>query len=256
MKKQTSEKNDEGSDDVKKEAPDIKVKVEEPEPVKPPADLFKAIFLDSDSDESDAEDEEEKEVEKAPEEPVNRPGNNIAVNSQPAGTKPWEEKEGNVLRNKQPARGIFANIDLDSLNRRKPLEKKAETSEKEKAEVKTAKGSTGDISVINQTVRTVLGIRNEKADSSSEDEFGPKLPESMIQTSIVISSESSEDGWIDKDKLKKKKKSKDKKKHKDRKSGKKKKKSYSPSRSKSRSRERDHDDTHRHGKKKKKKSKY
>ena len=253
--KQTSDKNDEGSEDVKEEAPDIKVKVEEPEPVKPPADLFKAIFLDSDSDESDAEDEKEEEMEKAPEEPVSRPGNNIPVNFQPAGSKPWEEKEGNVLRNKQPARGIFANIDLDSLNRRKPLEKKAETNEKEKPENKTAKGSTGDISVINQTVRTVLGIRNEKADSSSEDEFGPKLPESMIQTSIVISSESSEDGWIDKDKVKKKK-SKDKKKHKDRKSGKKKKKSYSPSRSKSRSRERDHEDHHRHGKKKKKKSKY
>ena len=114
------------------------------------------------------------------------------------------------MRNKEPARGIFANLDLESLNRRKPAEKQ---QVQHNPDVKTAKGSTGDISVMNQTVRTVLGIRNEEK-SSSDEEFGPKLPQSMVQSSIVISSDSSDDGWVVKDKNKEKKK---KKKNKDKK---------------------------------------
>merc|ERR1712062_919062 len=120
----------------------------------------------------------------------------------------------------------------------------------------TAKGSTGDISVMNQTVRTVLGIRNEEK-SSSDEEFGPKLPQSMVQSSIVISSDCSDDGWVVKDKnkekKKKKKKTKDKKKLKVKKSAKK--KSYPSSRSRSRSYE-DDDHIQKRSKKKKKSSKY
>ena len=167
----------------------------------------------------------------------------------PAVKKPWEEKEGNVLRNKEPARGIFANLDLESLNRRKPAEKQ-QVLPNTNTDVKTAKGSTGDISVINQTVRTVLGIRNEDK-SSSDEEFGPKLPQSMVQSSIVISSDSSDDGWVVKDKKKKKKKTKDKKKMKVKKSAKK--KTYSSSRSRSRSNDNDY---HKRSKKKKKSSKH
>ena len=256
-KEQTADKTEDGLiTDVKEEVLETKILVEDSEPVKPPADLFKAIFLDSESDGSDTEKEEETEKVSEAKQPASLPVNKLPVNSQNTVSKPWEEKEGNILRNKEPARGIFANIDLDSLNRRK-LEKQPDT--KEKAEVKTAKGSTGDISVINQTVRTVLGIRNEAGESSSEEEFGPALPQSMIETksSIVISSDSSEDGWVDRDKVKKKKKKKDNKKHKDRKSAKKKKKKYSSSRSRSRSRSSErNEDKIRHDKKKKKKSKY
>ena len=142
---------------------------------------------------------------------------------------------------------------MESLNRRKPAEKQQVLHN---TDVKTAKGSTGDISVINQAVRTVLGIRNEEKSSSDED-FGPKLPQSMIQSSIVISSDSSDDGWVvkekDKDKKKKKKKTKDKKKMKVKKSAKK--KTYSSSRSRSRSNDND-DHYHKRSKKKKKSSKY
>jgi len=244
-KTQTADKAEEGLNDIKEEVPEIKVLLEEADPVKPPADLFKAIFLDSESDDSDSENEED--TGKVP--PVQLPLSQPLNNSKTTVSKPWEEKEENILRNKQPARGIFANIDLDSLNRRKPVEKKQDKIEKPDNKEKTAKGSSGDISVINQTVRTVLGIRNEAEVSSSDDEFGPKLPESMIKSSIIISSDSSDDGWVDKEKLKKKKKDK-KKKHKERKSAKKKKKTYSSSRSKSR----DSEDHHKHSKKKKKKS--
>ena len=109
-----------------------------------------------------------------------------------------------------------------------------------------AKGSTGNISVLNQTVRTVLGIQNEKRDSSSDDEYGPKLPESMTQSSIVISSDSEDLEWIDKSK-----KSKKKNKKKDKKSKKKKKKKYeSRSVSRSRTRSRDRDYHHKHKKRK------
>ena len=171
----------------KDEVLQVKALEDEPDPVKPPADLFKAIFLDSDSDSEPEESDAEKEdaAKKVPHQPVSLPLNSTSNSSV---NKPWEEKEGNILRNKQPARGIFANLDLESLNRRKPAEKKQDVNI---TDVKTAKGSTGDISVINQTVRTVLGIRNEEK-SSSDEEFGPKLPQSMIQSSIVISSDSSE----------------------------------------------------------------
>ena len=35
-------------------------------------------------------------------------------------TKPWEIKPTNTLRNPNPARGIFANVDFDRLNKRPP----------------------------------------------------------------------------------------------------------------------------------------
>ena len=247
-KSETDDKERKNDDN---EAVQMKVLEDEPDPVKPPADLFKAIFLDSESesepDESDTEKEEA--TKKVEHQPVSLPLNK---SSTPAVNKPWEEKEGNILRNKQPARGIFANLDLESLNRRKPAESKQDVHN---TDVKTAKGSTGEISVMNQTVRTVLGIRNEEK-SSSDEEFGPKLPQSMIQSSIVISSDSSDDGWVTKEKdkkKKKKKKSKDKKKLKVKKSVKK--KTYSSSRSRSRSSESE-DHHHKRSKKKKKSSKY
>ena len=116
----------------------------------------------------------------------------------------------------------------------------------DKNEKLVAKGSTGNISVLNQTVRTVLGIQNEKRDSSSDDEYGPKLPESMTQSSIVISSDSEDLEWVDKSK-----KSKKKNKKKDKKSKKKKKKKYeSRSVSRSRTRSRDRDYHHKHKKRK------
>ena len=237
--------NTEPTEEAKIDVENIKQEEEE-ETVKPPADLFKAIFLDSESDSDD--DNDTAEAESAPA-PVARPPVQIPANNPSgSGPKPWEEKEGNILRNKEPARGIFANIDLDSLNRRGPAEKIKNRSAEQKTEKPVAKGSTGNISVTQQTLRTVLGIRNEPKDSSSDDEYGPRLPDSMLpaQASIVISSDSEDDELVRKNK--KTKKSKKGKKHKEKKKRKdvKKKKKHvarsdsSSSSSRSRSRSRDH----------------
>ena len=256
--KQTSQKQESGEQENPESSEEAKIEVEnikqEEDEVteKPPADLFKAIFLDSESESEDDDDNGQTESAPAPP-PV------PAINPAVSGPKPWQEKEGNILRNKEPARGIFANIDLDSLNRRGPSsnntlaeEERKNRSTESRQEKPVAKGSTGNISVANQTLRTVLGIRNEPRDSSSDDEYGPRLPDSMLPapapTSIVISSDSEDDDVVNK-KHKKGKKSKKGKKHKEkkkRKDIKKKKKrvtrseSSSSSSSRSRSRSRDH----------------
>ena len=239
-KQESGEESTEPNEEAKIEVENIKQEEEE-ETVKPPADLFKAIFLDS---ESDSDDDKNEEAESAP---VARPPVHINTsNPSGSGPKPWEEKEGNILRNKEPARGIFANIDLDSLNRRGPAEEKRSTEQKPEKPV--AKGSTGNISVTQQALRTVLGIRNEPRDSSSEDEYGPRLPESMLPAPppIVLSSDSEDDEWVRKDKKSKKskkgKKHKEKKKKKDVKKKKKRvsRSESSSSSSRSRSRSRDH----------------
>ena len=254
-------KVDSNCQDIKVEISDIKREEEEEEneAVKPPADLFKAIFLDSDTDDNDEEsEEEENEVngkESVPATAVLLPK---IIPSQAGASKPWEEKEGNVLRSKEPARGIFANIDLDSLNKRAaPSSSEQEVSSSDSTE-KPKKGSTpaatppkakagGKVSVMSQAVRTVLGIRSEAADSSSEDEYGPRLPDSMVpQPSILISSDSEDTAWVDKSKKSKKKKEK---KHKEKKSHKKKKKKQS-SRSMSRSRSPTRDEHYKHKKRK------
>jgi len=178
---------------------------------KPPADLFKAIFVDSDS-ESDSESEEEDPSKNSRNE---NQGNHIAITSGTPAPKPWEKNDGNILRNKEPARGIFANIDLDSLNRKHQVKEKEPVVEQKVKTVGSVK-SVGNLSVVNQTVRTVLGIRTEQEEESSEDEFGPKLPPTMIEKSILISSDSEDDHkrWKEKKKKKEKKKQKEKKKRK------------------------------------------
>jgi len=129
------------------------------------------------------------------------------------------------------AQGIFANIDFDKLNSMRKDASISNTSNMSQAakirkanltQSPVSKGKSENLSVLNQSVRTVLGIRNEKVDTSSDEEYGPRLPEAMIKaTSIVISSDSDESDSDDnrsrskhkKDKNKKKKK--EKKKHKD-----------------------------------------
>merc|ERR1712179_55437 len=142
-------------------------------------------------------------------------GNHMSNTSVTSAPKPWEKKEGNILRNKEPARGIFANIDLDSLNRKQQVKEKDPVIE-QKVKTVSSEKSVGNLSVANQTVRTVLGIRKEKEEESSEEEFGPKLPPTMIEKSIIISSDSEDDDktWKEKKKKKEKKRQKEKKKRK------------------------------------------
>merc|ERR1711936_132297 len=82
---------------------------------KPPMDLFKAIFADS----SDSESEKEEEKEETAAETAARLRENHATGEKLKGpANPWEETRGNVLRSKEPAKGIFANIDFEALNKR------------------------------------------------------------------------------------------------------------------------------------------
>ena len=102
---------------------------------KPPIDLFKSIFLASSSDDNDSETEAEetenknssnqqanKNVQKmsADEEEDSEIGPSI-IDATGTNTKPWEIKPTNTLRNPNPARGIFANVDFDRLNKRPPI---------------------------------------------------------------------------------------------------------------------------------------
>ncbi len=106
-------------------------KDEEVEEVKkPPIDLFKSIFLDSDSDdESDAPKKTEEKSPKKRSEKEETFGSELEATTA-SDKKPWEEKRENVLRNPAPARGIFANVDFDLLNRKKaPSDSKSETRE-------------------------------------------------------------------------------------------------------------------------------
>jgi len=200
--------------------PIVSVKDSEPVVVKPPADLFRAIFLDSDSESDSDTEQETQDTNNCT--TTSKPGNHLSTPVVPSVPKPWEKQEGNVLRSKEPARGIFANIDLDSLNRKHPdkevIEKVSkDTRDNVKADLPPPGKSGGSLSVVNQTVRTVLGIRKEVEELSSDEDFGPKLPPTMVQkSSIVISSDSEEEeGRLTESGKKKKKK--DKKKHKEKK---------------------------------------
>merc|ERR1719186_1778334 len=109
---------DAGAKDKVKEEEDVKVedkenKVEEKEAEKPSMDLFKAIFLDSDSD---SDEEMETEEDSSTKEAETRVERELAPK---VPLKPWEEKKQNLLRNNEPARGIFANIDFDALNKKR-----------------------------------------------------------------------------------------------------------------------------------------
>merc|ERR1711874_19974 len=219
---------------------------------KPSLDLFKAIFLDSDSD-SDEEDqkgekEEEEEADKmTAEEATSKAlylGRELAPKVPP---KPWEEKKQNLLRNTDPARGIFANIDFDALNKKKAAsepekvdkkvnEKNDNSSDKDRDKpyqrmILNSLGSKpkdpGDrnISADGNTGRRNASDYFKKGDednsSSDSDDYGPALPPKPLGKSggesIVISSDSESEKW--KVKKKKKKDKKKKKKHRKEKKG-------------------------------------
>ena len=159
-----SEQGAEGGQEVKEEGKEAakesmaQVKEEEVVVPKPPMDMFKAIFADSDSDESDNEPEEKPVATES-----EKSGNHIqAKSSIGAPKKPWEEKEGNVLRSKEPATGIFANIDFDALNKR-PAAKRPRSP-----------------SISPRRVKPEETLKQETASgSSSDDGFGPALPPTL-----------------------------------------------------------------------------
>ncbi len=172
---------------------------------KPPPDLFKSIFLDSDESSDDDKEESEKEQEKKSVNPPPKP----KPNSNPmAGAK-------NVLRNPAPAKGIFANIDFDKLNakkKNKPQPPVVNPESSSKAE-KPKESNPGRMSAKDF-------FDNDKDKMEEEDhQFGPAKPKISVQKSSRTSSDNDSDSdsdsneWVEKSSSKKKKSKKSKKKH-------------------------------------------
>ena len=167
---------------------------------KPPMDLFKAIFADS--SESESEKEEEKE-ENAAETAARLRQNHASAEKIKGPANPWEERRGNVLRSKEPAKGIFANIDFEALNKRTSSKRPRSPSNSPPRESKEFANISKD----------------DCSSSSSDDGFGPALPPGLKQevkvekevTNITLSSDSDEY----KEKKSKKRKKDKKKKHKE-----------------------------------------
>ena len=223
---------------------------EEQEARKPPLDLFKSIFLDS-SGSSSEEEEEDGEKQKAAEsaKPArdNRPqtekeklfGTEL-VKEEPNNEKPkpWEEKRQNILRNKAPAKGIFANIDFEALNKKKlrPPEQEAEEEEEDDEDGHKEKPKEE----IRKPMERPKAADFFKDDSDEETEaFGPAKPPPMVPSSKKPSADSSSseeedaDGWKEKKRSserKRKKHSKKRSSHKKKKGKKRKRKSKSKKR--------------------------
>merc|ERR1712010_45607 len=115
---------------------------------------------------------------------------------------PWEERKGNVLRSKEPAKGIFANIDFETLNKRTSSKRPRSPSNSPPRES-----------------NELINKSKEGSSSSSDEGFGPALPPGLKSdvkvekevTNITLSSDS--DGY--KKKKSKKRKKEKKKKHKE-----------------------------------------
>ena len=198
---------------------------------KPPIDLFKSIFLASDSD--DSEDEKEDEVQindiKAPNKLSKKDFFGTELEPKSDTVKPWEQKPENTLRNKNPAKGIFANIDFDALNKPKVSKSISEEPKKYSAEKQDVPKR--------MSATDFFDIDDDKNDNDETEAFGPSKPAVMLQKSKKETSDDSDDSdeWVEKsDSKKSKRKSskhkKEKKKHKSK--SKKKKKSSSKSKKK------------------------
>ena len=192
-------------EEVPQTSTDEKIKAEQEEEEemivpKPPMDLFKAIFADS--SESESEKEEEKE-ENAAETAARLRQNHASAEKIKGPANPWEERRGNVLRSKEPAKGIFANIDFEALNKRTSSKRPRSPSNSPPRESKEFANISKD----------------DCSSSSSDDGFGPALPPGLKQdvkvekevTNITLSSDSDEY----KEKKSKKRKKDKKKKHKE-----------------------------------------
>ena len=116
-------------------------------PEKPSMDLFKSIFLaDSSTEDEDSNDDEselpDKSSDKSPKNPKKSLfGTELSPEHDDAPPKPWEAKKPqNLLRNPNPPKGIFANVDFDRLNSKKVAKPKP-SPEKKSVEPEIKKAS-------------------------------------------------------------------------------------------------------------------
>ncbi len=174
--KAVNENDDTSKATVPSPRDDDKVEPEE-EKEKPSLDLFRSIFLDS-SEEEDS-DSEEAVVDAGTVEPKADATEKKDEKAELFGTElesrlttkpmPWEEKKQNLLRNMSPAKGIFANVDFDALNRKK--KKELPLPEKKPPE-KTEEPKRSGEAVKRPRAADFLESESE----GEEDTFGPSKP--------------------------------------------------------------------------------
>ena len=204
--------------DVKEKAPAKIILVRDEESLikteKPPMDLFKAIFANSDSEEGSSDDSEPDNALEKPIAPRYPRAQDDDANDKEVGktSRPPAFNESPSAPNTDSPRGIFAGINFDKFVRQRKKTPPPIVVER------VAKHRPK--SILDRSVRNILGI---KSGDQSEDEYGPTLPPPIAKgSSIVISSDSDTDEWEEKSK---KKKSKSKKHKKEKKKKKKKHKS-------------------------------
>jgi len=180
-------------------------KVEEVENVKPPIDLFKSIFLDTDESDSDDDEETTKPEEIAKSSPEQK--------EEPVNLDKSDNSRTGFMRKPFTGKGLFANIDFDRLNKRgnsnqnpTPVEEMKKPAETKTDKIKSSKFPSS---------------KSERIEKEEDTSYGPAKPASLqVSRSIHVSSESEDDSsdeevWKEKkpsDKASKKKKKKDKKK--------------------------------------------
>ena len=199
---------------------------------KPPIDLFQSIFLDSDNSESEDEDKTDKKTEDAVKEKhetveTNKKkelfGTELGENeNEGSAANKWEDKKVNLLRNKNPAQGLFANIDFEALNNPKKKNKSQEELKKVPSDQESSSKKGSDkIQDISETDKPPASKRPRASDffekessEPEEDLFGPAKPPDLRHVAAAAGdttddSDSSNGAW--KEKKKKKTKSKKKK---------------------------------------------
>ena len=190
-------------------------------PEKPSMDLFQSIFLaSSDSSSNESEVDEPKNNDK---EPTKKDifGTELVKDTT---EKPWEKKPENTLRNPNPNRGIFANVDLDKLNAKKDVTNPVVIT------TPSSKPNPMPSSSGRMSAKDFFG--------GSDNTFGPAKPKETVKDfkSKETSTSSEEDEWVEKSERKHKKHKKEKKK----KSKKSKKKKSKSSKSKKKHKSRDY----------------
>ncbi|CAB0004937.1 unnamed protein product, partial [Nesidiocoris tenuis] len=164
-------------------------------------------------------------------EPTNREDEEEEPSQAPP--KPSTAGQQNLLRNTSPPRGIFANLNFDKLNAKKPEPQTVDVSKPSNVKPSTTNEESNKKSNDESISPPII-----PASSSAVDLYGPALPEkpvfvrkpkiiekSAAKSSSDSSASSSEDEWVEKDASRGSEKSKKKKKKEHKKDKRKKKKS-------------------------------
>jgi len=138
-------------------------KVEEVENVKPPIDLFKSIFLDTDESDSDDDEETTKPEEIAKSSPEQK--------EEPVNLDKSDNSRTGFMRKPFTGKGLFANIDFDRLNKRgnsnqnpTPVEEMKKPAETKTDKIKSSKFPSS---------------KSERIEKEEDTSYGPAKPASL-----------------------------------------------------------------------------